>query len=112
MKLNVVGLQMLTGPGRAIPPANLNATANLNGKSAQIDARLAAGSARLNVAGQAPLGAGALALRANGALDLTLLDPILTANGRRVRAPPDARRYRRRHHHRPTSRRHRPTRQR
>ena len=85
VRLNLAGLQMMTGPGRAVPPANLVATANLNGKSAQVDARLVAGSARLNVAGQAPLGAGALALRANGALDLTLLDPILTANGRRVR---------------------------
>lgn len=85
VKLTVAGLQMLSGAGRAIPPANLNATATLNGKSAQIDARMAAGSARLNVAGQAPLGMGALALRANGALDLTLLDPILTANGRRAR---------------------------
>lgn len=85
VKLNVAGLQMLTGAGRAIPPANLNATANLNGKSAQIDARVTAGSARLTVAGQAPLGVGALALRANGALDLTLLDPLLTANGRRAR---------------------------
>lgn len=84
VRLNVAGLQMLSGSGRAIPPANLTATANLNGKSAQIDARLTAGSARLNVAGQAPLGAGALALRANGGLELTMLDPILTVNGRRV----------------------------
>ncbi|MDT7952717.1 MAG: translocation/assembly module TamB domain-containing protein [Acetobacteraceae bacterium] len=85
VRVNVAGLQMLTGPGRAIPPANLNATAALNGKSAQVDARLSAGSARFNVAGRAPLGAGPLALRATGGLDLTLLDPILTANGRRVR---------------------------
>ena len=84
VRLNVAGLQMLSGSGRAIPPANLTATATLNGKSAQIDARLAAGSARLNVAGQAPLGAGALSLRANGGLELTMLDPILTVNGRRV----------------------------
>jgi translocation and assembly module TamB len=76
---------MRTGPGRAVPPANLTATANLNGKSARIDARLEAGSAQFNVAGQTPLGAGALDLRANGGLDLTLLDPILTAAGRRAR---------------------------
>ncbi len=85
VRLDLAGLQMLTGTGRAVPPATLNATATLNGKSAQIDARLAAGSARLTVAGQAPLGTGALALRANGGLDLALLDPILTANGRRAR---------------------------
>ncbi len=85
VRLDVAGLQMLTGAGRAVPPATLNATATLNGRSAQLDARLAAGSARLTVAGQAPLGMGTLALRANGALDLTLLDPILTADGRRAR---------------------------
>ncbi len=85
VRLNLAGLQMLNGTGRAIPPASLTATATLNGKTAQLDARLAAGSARLTVAGQAPLGMGALALRATGGLDLTLLDPILTANGRRVR---------------------------
>lgn len=85
VRLNLAGLQMLTGAGRAIPPANLVATANLAGKTAQIDGRLTAGSAQLNVAGQAPLGAGPLALRATGGLDLTLLDPILTANGRRAR---------------------------
>ena len=85
VRLDVAGLQMLSGTGRAVPPATLNATAALNGRSAQIDARLAAGAARLSVAGQAPLGAGAVALRANGSLDLALLDPILTANGRRAR---------------------------
>ena len=84
VRINLAGLQMLSGPGRAIPPANLTATATLNGRAAQIDARLAAGSAKLNLAGQVPLGAGTLALRANGGLDLNLLDPILTANGRRV----------------------------
>lgn len=85
VRLTVSGLRARTGPGRAVPPANLTATANLNGKSAQVNARLSAGSAAFTVAGQAPLGAGALNLRVNGGLDLTLLDPILTANGRRVR---------------------------
>ncbi len=85
VRLTATGLRARTGPGRAIPPANITATANLNGKSALIDARLNAGSARLQVAGQAPLGAGALNLRASGGLDLTLLDPILTAAGRRAR---------------------------
>ncbi len=35
--------------------------------------------------GRAPLGAGALALRANGAVDLAVLDPVLSPDGRRVR---------------------------
>ncbi len=85
VRLDLAGLQMLTGAGRAVPPANLTATATLGGRTAQLDAKLTAGSARLNLTGQAPLGAGPLALRATGGLDLALLDPILTANGRRVR---------------------------
>ena len=84
VRLSATGLRMRTGPGRTLPAANITAHVNLNGKSGQIDARVIAGSARFNVAGQAPLGAGALNLRANGALDLKLLDPILTASGRRV----------------------------
>lgn len=85
VRLAATGIRMRSGPGRAVPPANLNATVDLNGRSARVDARLVAGSARLAVAGQAPLGAGPLNLRANGGLDLTLLDPILTAAGRRAR---------------------------
>ena len=85
VRLALTGFRVRNGAGRAVPPANLNATANLNGKSAQIDGTLTAGSAQLKVAGQAPLGAGALNLRANGGLELAMLDPILTAAGRRAR---------------------------
>ena len=85
VRLSATGLRMRTGPGRAVPAANVTATAQLAGQSARIDARVTAGSAQLTVAGQAPLGAGALNLRASGGLDLTLLDPILTAGGRRAR---------------------------
>ncbi len=86
VRVTATGLRARTGPGRSLPAANLVATAQLGGGSAQIDSRLTAGSAaQVTVTGRAPLGAGALALRAVGALDLTLLDPILTASGRRAR---------------------------
>ncbi len=86
VKLAAAGLHMRTGPGRALPPANLNATAQLAGRSAQLDARLTAGSTNLTIAGRAPIDpAGALGLRATGTLDLAMLDPILSAQGRRVR---------------------------
>ncbi len=86
VKLNANGVRLRSGPGRAVPAANLTATAQLTGTAAQIDARLSAGpSLQLAVAGQAPLGAGALDLRATGALDLLLLDPVLTASGRQAR---------------------------
>ncbi len=86
IKVTATGVRLRSGPGRAVPAANLTATAELAGSAARVDARLSAGPAvQLTVAGQAPLGAGALDLRATGALDLVLLDPVLTAGGRRAR---------------------------
>ena len=85
VRLSVAGLRLRAGPGRAAPPANLEATAQLSGSVARVNARLAAGSASFAVNGTAPLGAGALNLSATGALDLALLDPVLTAAGRRAR---------------------------
>jgi len=86
IKLNATGVRLRAGPGRAVRAANLTATAQLAGTAARIDARLSAGSSlQLAVVGQAPLGAGALDLRATGALDLVLLDPVLTAGGRQAR---------------------------
>ncbi len=86
IRVTAAGVRLRSGPGRSVPPANLAATAQLAGGAARIDARLSAGPRlQLAVNGQAPLGAGALDLRATGALDLVLLDPVLTAGGRRVR---------------------------
>ena len=69
-----------------MPPAAITADADLAGTDARIDARITAGSSRVNITGRAPLGtAGALNLRAGGTLDLALLDPIVAAGGRRVR---------------------------
>ena len=86
IKLNANGVRLRSGPGRAVPAASLTASAQLAGTAARIDARLSAGpSLQLAVVGQAPLGAGALDLRATGTLDLVLLDPVLTAGGRQAR---------------------------
>ncbi len=86
VRLVATGLRARTGPGRALPAANLNATATLAGGAAQVEARLVAGSAaQLSVNGRVPLGAGPLDLRSTGMVDLTLLDPILGSAGRRAR---------------------------
>jgi translocation and assembly module TamB len=81
------GLRMRSGPGRGLPAADVTLTATLQGRSAQVDARMSAGSTtRLSVSGSAPLSAsGALDLRSIGKIDLVMLDPILSASGRRVR---------------------------
>ncbi len=85
VRLTATGLRMRTGPARSLPPANVTASVQLAGKSASVDARLVAGRSTLAVTGRAPLGAGALALRATGGVDLAMLDPILLAEGRRAR---------------------------
>ncbi|MBV9757166.1 MAG: hypothetical protein JO047_08945, partial [Alphaproteobacteria bacterium] len=86
-RLVASGLQLQTGPGQALPPANLTADARLDGTTAQIDARLAAGAAtQLTVTGSAPLGgAGSLNLRATGGVNLAVLNPLTEAQGIRVR---------------------------
>jgi translocation and assembly module TamB len=86
VKLVATGLRAKSGPGRAVPPASVTADAELNGTDARIDARLSAGTSHLTVTGRAPLSAtGAIDLRAGGLLDLAVFDPVLAANGRRVR---------------------------
>ncbi len=85
VRLTATGLHMRTGEARALPPANITATAQLAGKSATVDARLTAGRSNLAVTGRVPLGAGALAIRATGGADLALLDPVLAPDGRRAR---------------------------
>ncbi len=85
VRLTATGLRMRSGPARALPPANITANVQLAGKVATVDARLAAGRSNLAVTGRAPLGPGALALRATGGVDLAMLDPILSPQGRRAR---------------------------
>jgi translocation and assembly module TamB len=86
LRLTATGLRMRTGPGRALPPASLTASAALAGTSAHVQAMLAAGSTtHLSLSGDAPLAAsGPLALHAIGAIDLALADPILGASGERL----------------------------
>jgi translocation and assembly module TamB len=69
-----------------LPAANFSASADLEGTSARLDARLTAGAAaNLSVRGQlSPAPSGPIDLRAAGALDLAILDPLLTASGRKV----------------------------
>lgn len=86
VSVDVSGLHMRSGPGRALPPAKLTATAELNGSSAQIDSRMNAGSGTsLAVTGVVPLvQSGPLDLHAAGDFDLRLLNPLLAANGQRL----------------------------
>ncbi len=70
----------------AVPAANISLPADLHGDTARIDARVTAGPSRLTLTGSAPIaGRGPLDLRAGGRLDLAMVDPWLSASGRRVR---------------------------
>jgi translocation and assembly module TamB len=72
---------------RSLPPATIEARALLHGDGATVTAVMAAGNAvRLDVKGEAPLAADrTMALHASGSTDLALLDPLVAAEGRRVR---------------------------
>jgi translocation and assembly module TamB len=86
IKVTASGLRMRTGPARSLPPAAVNVTADLAAGIARLDATVTAGKNRLALNGQAPMAStGALALKLTGGVDLALLDPILSANGQRVR---------------------------
>ncbi len=84
VSLAATGLRLRSGPGRTLPPASITARATLAGGSAEVNAAATAGATRLTIAGRAPMGAGALDLRAGGAVDLAMLDPLLSANAQRV----------------------------
>ena len=87
VRVNATGLRMRTGPARTLPATNLVATADLNVRSARVDARLSGGSQiRLAAIGQVPLAAGGpIDVHANGTIDAAIANPILEADGRRVK---------------------------
>jgi translocation and assembly module TamB len=73
--------------GRAVPAAAIDLRTQLAGDHATLNASVKAGtSATLTLDGSVPIApTGAIALRANGTADLSLIDPFLAASGRRVR---------------------------
>lgn len=87
VSLEANGVHPRAGAGRALPPINLVSHLDLAGTTAQVDSRLQVGQlANLSVTGQAPLTPGGeFDLHANGRLDMKILDPLLMAEGRRVR---------------------------
>lgn len=86
VKLTATGVRQRQGPGQALPAANLVANVALRGTSAGVDTRLTAGPSHVSVTGSAPLTqGGALDLKTDGHIDLAMLDPLLSAEGRRAR---------------------------
>jgi translocation and assembly module TamB len=81
--LNALGVQSADDAALGLPPANIRVTAGLRGHTADIDARLEAGSAsQLTALGQAPLAAdGEVDMKINGKVDVGLMNAFLEARG-------------------------------
>ena len=84
--LDATGVRAADDAARGLPATDMHATAELMGTTANVDAKLSAGSAsQLALSGRAPLSAdGALDLKLAGKLDMGLLNPLLEARGRHV----------------------------
>jgi len=81
--LKAQGVRLTRGAGRGLAPADVELSAQLGPTVTRIDASARAGADnRLGLRGT--LGPGALDLRADGRVDLALLDPLLTALGRQA----------------------------
>jgi translocation and assembly module TamB len=84
------GLRLRSGAGRALPAADLSLGARLDGSSARLDGKLTAGPSSVILAGIAPLGiSGRMDLHVDGTVDLAMVDPWLTAEGREARGQLD-----------------------
>ncbi len=82
VRVSAAGVALNTAGTQGLPPASLTATATLQGRSAQIDARASAGASALSLTGQAPLSlTGPMNLRASGNLDLAMLGGVAAAKG-------------------------------
>jgi translocation and assembly module TamB len=81
--LTAKGLASSDDAAFGLPAVDLNATAQLMGDTANIDARLVAGSeSSLSVVGRVPLAAtGAWDFKVGGTLDVGIINPILEARG-------------------------------
>ncbi|HTA90853.1 MAG TPA: translocation/assembly module TamB domain-containing protein, partial [Polyangiaceae bacterium] len=84
--LEAAGLRGANDAARGLPAVDMHADAQLMADTAQVDAKLTAGTAsHLALNGKAPLAAaGALDLKLAGILDVGLLNPLLEASGKHV----------------------------
>lgn len=86
VRLTADGVHLRQGPGQALPAAAVAMNAVLLGDQARLDTKLVAGPSHVTVTGTAPFSTGGpLDLKAAGRVDLAMLDPLLTAQGRRAR---------------------------
>jgi translocation and assembly module TamB len=83
ISMSALGVQSADDAALGLPPANIHITAGLRGHTADIDARLDAGTAsQMTALGQAPLAAdGEVDMKINGKTDMGLMNAFLEARG-------------------------------
>jgi len=83
VRLTATGMQLADDAALGLPALDLEATAKLEGNTAEIDARMTAGTqSKLTVTGHTPLAAdGELDLKIGGTLDVGMINPLLEARG-------------------------------
>lgn len=86
VRLEAIGMRAANDAARGLPATDIHADAKLEGTTAEVDVKLAAGKAsQLAMSGRAPLSAaGSYDLKLAGNLDMGLLNPLLEARGRHV----------------------------
>lgn len=89
LNLKASGLKLTGDGGYGLPPAGLEASLSLKPGANSLDASAQLGpkgnlKLRGQIGGTLPSAPGTLALRAEGRIDLGLLDPLLTADGRKL----------------------------
>jgi translocation and assembly module TamB len=83
IKLTASNIQLADDAALGLPAANFQLTAGLRGTTADIDARLDAGSgSQLRAAGEVPIAMdGAIDMKISGKLDVGMFNPLLEARG-------------------------------
>ncbi len=89
LNLKASGLRLVGNGGFGLPPTDMDASLTLKPGANALDASAQMGPKgnlrlRGQVGGTLPAAPGALSLRADGKIDLSLLDPLLTAGGRQA----------------------------
>jgi len=83
IELQATGMRRADDAALGLPLANLRVAARMRGHTAEIDARLDAGSAsQLHAVGEAPIALdGAVDMKISGTLDIGMINPFLEARG-------------------------------
>jgi translocation and assembly module TamB len=86
VRLQARGLRASNGAARGLPSTDIDASAQLQEQTAQVELRMHAGDGlQLQISGQVPLNRdAAIALKVSGSFNLNVINPIIEASGQSV----------------------------